>query len=203
MSPPTVSCITPWPRPPSAWAHWHTAGLRLYASMHFPLWAFLQRHCARSGRMRNRSCWLHHIGPPGPGFQNSCSSWQPLPGAFLFFQRLGTFSTGVQITGRGRPNWFPTGGGRHYHSGQALSTRRAFALKWSLFTIWCSSRREDPRRCTIGVVFSFLQGRLERRLSPSTLKVYVAAIAAHHDADAVYGRSHRQVPEGCQKVKSS
>ncbi len=28
----------------------------------------------------------------------------------------------------------------------------------------------------------FLQDGLERRLSPSTLKVYVAAIAAHHDA---------------------
>ncbi len=41
--------------------------------------------------------------------------------------------------------------------------------------------------CTIGVVLSFLQERLERRLSPSTLKVYVAAIAAHHDA--VDGRS--------------
>ncbi len=33
----------------------------------------------------------------------------------------------------------------------------------------------------------FLQEGLERRLSPSTLKVYVAAIAAHHDA--VDGRS--------------
>jgi hypothetical protein len=30
-------------------------------------------------------------------------------------------------------------------------------------------------------VLVFLQERLERRLSPSTLKVYVAAIAAHHD----------------------
>ncbi len=45
-----------------------------------------------------------------------------------------------------------------------------------------SSRREDPRRCTIEVVPSFLQERLERRLSPSTLKVYVTAITAHHDA---------------------
>ncbi len=36
-------------------------------------------------------------------------------------------------------------------------------------------------------MLSFLQERLERRLSPSTLKVYVAAIAAHHDA--VDGRS--------------
>ncbi len=36
-------------------------------------------------------------------------------------------------------------------------------------------------------MLSFLQERLEHRLSPSTLKVYVAAIAAHHDA--VDGRS--------------
>ncbi len=70
---------------------------------------------------------------------------------------------------------------------RAPSTRQTYALKWSLFVTWCSSCREDPRRCTIGVVLSFLQERLERRLSPSTLKVYVAAIVAHHDA--VDGRS--------------
>ncbi len=70
---------------------------------------------------------------------------------------------------------------------RAPSTRQTYALKWSLFATWCFSRREDPRRGTIGVVLSFLQERLERRLSPSTLKVYVAAIAAHHDA--VDGRS--------------
>ncbi len=70
---------------------------------------------------------------------------------------------------------------------RAPSTRQTYALKWSLFATWCSSRREDPRRCTIGVVLSFLQERLELSLSPSTLKVYVAAIAAHHDA--VDGRS--------------
>ncbi len=65
---------------------------------------------------------------------------------------------------------------------RAPSTRQTYALKWSLFATWCSSHREDPRRCTIGVVLSFLQERLERGLSPSTLKVYVAAIAAHQDA---------------------
>ncbi len=70
---------------------------------------------------------------------------------------------------------------------RAPSTRQAYALKWSLFANWCSYRREDPQRCTIRVVLSFLQERLERRLSPSTLKVYVAAITAHHDA--VDGRS--------------
>ncbi len=72
-------------------------------------------------------------------------------------------------------------------SARALSTRQAYRLKWNLFVDWCSPRREDPRRCPIAVVLSFLQDGLERRLSPSTLKVYVAAIAAHHDA--VNGKS--------------
>ncbi len=67
-------------------------------------------------------------------------------------------------------------------SARAPSTRQdAYALKWNLFVEWCSSHREDPRRCPIRVVLSFLQQGLERRLSPSTLKVYVAAIAANHD----------------------
>ncbi len=66
-------------------------------------------------------------------------------------------------------------------SARAPSTRHAYALKWNLFIEWCSSHREDPRRCPIRVVLSFLQQGLERRLSPSTLKVYVAAIAANHD----------------------
>ncbi len=63
-------------------------------------------------------------------------------------------------------------------SARAPSTRRAYALKWNLFVKWCSSCREDPRRCSIGVVLSFLQQGLERRLSPSTLKVHAAAISA-------------------------
>ncbi len=66
-------------------------------------------------------------------------------------------------------------------SAKAPSTRHAYALNWNLFVEWCSSHREDPRRCPIRVVLSFLQRGLERRLSPSTLKVYVAAIAANHD----------------------
>ncbi len=68
---------------------------------------------------------------------------------------------------------------------RAPSTRHAYALKWNLFVEWCSSHREDPRRCPIRVVLSFLQQGLERRLSPSTLKVYVAAIAANAKHDWV------------------
>ncbi len=44
---------------------------------------------------------------------------------------------------------------------RAPSTRQTYALKLSLFANWCSSRREDPRRCTIVVVLSFLLERLE------------------------------------------
>ncbi|KAL0153621.1 hypothetical protein M9458_051101, partial [Cirrhinus mrigala] len=31
---------------------------------------------------------------------------------------------------------------------RATSTRQAYALKWGLFADWCSSRREDPQRCS-------------------------------------------------------
>ncbi len=73
-------------------------------------------------------------------------------------------------------------------SARAPSTRHSYRLKWNLFVDWCSPHREDPCRCLIAVVLSAtLQYGLERRLSPSTLKVYVAAIAAHHDA--VNGKS--------------
>ncbi|KAI2667192.1 ORF V: Enzymatic polyprotein [Labeo rohita] len=65
---------------------------------------------------------------------------------------------------------------------RAPSTRQAYALRWGLFVDWCSSHGEDPQRCPIAVVLSFLQEKVERRLSRSTLKVYVAAIAAYHDA---------------------
>ncbi len=42
-------------------------------------------------------------------------------------------------------------------SARAPSTRNAYALKWNLFIEWCSSHREDPRKCPIRVVLSFLQ----------------------------------------------
>ncbi len=58
-------------------------------------------------------------------------------------------------------------------SERAPSTRQVYALKWKLFVEWCSSHREDPRRCYIRAVLSFLQQGLGHRLSPSTLKVYV------------------------------
>ncbi len=162
-------------------------------SMHFPQWAFSHRHCARSGRKRSRSSSWRHTGPPGLGSQSWCSLWQPLPGRFLwgriYWLRDGApYGTRVQTSGNfmsGRDaevlGDLPQEVVDTITSARAPSTRHAYALKWNLFVEWCSSHREDPRRCPIRVVLSFLPQGFEQRLSPSTLKVYVAAITANHD----------------------
>ncbi|KAI2663570.1 Transposon Ty3-I Gag-Pol polyprotein [Labeo rohita] len=98
--------------------------------------------------------------------------WHPRP-------ICGTCTSG-SWTGRVRPLRPFTGRDSFYHSVQSP------LYKADLCAEMGSVRRlvswEDPQRCTIAVVLSFLQEKLERRLSPSTLKVYVAAIAAYHDA---------------------
>lgn len=63
---------------------------------------------------------------------------------------------------------------------RAPSTRRLYASKWSVFSTWCSDHGESPTSCDVSVILSFLQELLEKGRSPSTLKVYVATIAASH-----------------------
>ncbi|KAI2651221.1 hypothetical protein H4Q32_019259 [Labeo rohita] len=63
---------------------------------------------------------------------------------------------------------------------RAPSTRRLYALKWSVFSAWCSTRGKDPASCDISVILSFLQELLDKGRSPFTLKFYVAAITASH-----------------------
>ncbi len=58
----------------------------------------------RSERKRSRSCSWHHTGLPGLGSQSWCSSWQPLPGRFLwgriYWLRDGApYGTRVQTSG--------------------------------------------------------------------------------------------------------
>ncbi len=60
---------------------------------------------------------------------------------------------------------------------KAPSTKKLYALKWKVFTSWCSDRQLDPVNCPVGTV---LQDRFTAGLTPSTLKVYVAAISAYH-----------------------
>ncbi len=63
---------------------------------------------------------------------------------------------------------------------RAPSTRRLYALKWSVFSAWCLNRGENPSTSELAVVLSFLQELLDKGCSHSTLKVFVAAIAAFH-----------------------
>ncbi len=66
------------------------------------------------------------------------------------------------------PGWLPPEVVNTIISARAPSTRHAYRLKWNLYI--------DQGRDLL------FQDGLERRLSPATLKVYVAAIAAQHDA---------------------
>ncbi|XDV29293.1 hypothetical protein PO909_032430 [Leuciscus waleckii] len=61
---------------------------------------------------------------------------------------------------------------------RAPSTRRLYSSKWSVFSGWCTARGVSPTNCGVTEVLSFLQELLDGGRAPSTLKVYVAAIAA-------------------------
>ncbi len=63
---------------------------------------------------------------------------------------------------------------------RAPSTRKLHDLKWRLFTSWCGDHQFDPVNCPVGTVLEFLQARFSAGLTHSTLRVYVAAIAAYH-----------------------
>lgn len=48
------------------------------------------------------------------------------------------------------------------------------------FDNWCQGRGLDPVRCPVASILEFLQGLFDQGRSPSTLKVYVAAISCWH-----------------------
>ena len=63
-------------------------------------------------------------------------------------------------------------------SARALSTRRLYGAKWSVFTVWCEARALDPGDCSLQWVLRFLQHMFGLGRSPSTLKGYVSAISS-------------------------
>ncbi len=56
---------------------------------------------------------------------------------------------------------------------RAPSTRRLYALKWSIFSAWCQVRDLDQVTSDVSVILSFLQEMLDKQR-------YTAAIAAFH-----------------------
>ncbi len=52
------------------------------------------------------------------------------------------------------------------------------AKRESVFESWCLTRAIDPVNCPVGPVLEFLQERMTAGVAATTLRVYVAAIAA-------------------------
>ncbi len=65
-------------------------------------------------------------------------------------------------------------------SAKAPATRKLYSSKWGVFESWCLARAIN---CPVGPVLEFLQERLTAGAAATTLRVYVAAIAAWRELD--------------------
>ncbi len=78
-------------------------------------------------------------------------------------------------------------------SARAPATRKLYSSKWGVFESWCLTRAIDPVKCPVGPVLEFLQERLTAGAAATTLRVYVAAIAAQRELDEIPLGRHRLV----------
>ncbi len=78
-------------------------------------------------------------------------------------------------------------------SARAPATRKLYSSKWGVFESWCLTRAIDPVNCPVGPVLKFLQERLTAGAAATTLRVYVAAIAARRELDEIPLGRHRMV----------
>ncbi len=78
-------------------------------------------------------------------------------------------------------------------SARAPATRKLYSSKWRVFESWCLARAIDPVNCPVGPVLEFLQERLTTGAAATTLRVYVAAIAARRELDEVSLGRHQMV----------
>ncbi len=78
-------------------------------------------------------------------------------------------------------------------SARAPATKKLYSSKWGVFESWCLTRAIDPVNCPVGPVLEFLQERLTAGAAATTLRVYVAAIAARRELDEIPLGRHRLV----------
>ncbi len=78
-------------------------------------------------------------------------------------------------------------------SARAPATRKLYSSKWGVFESWCLARAIDPVNCPVGPVLEFLQERLTAGAAATTLRVYVAAIAARRELDEIPQGRHQMV----------
>ncbi len=75
-------------------------------------------------------------------------------------------------------------------SARVLSTRKLYSSKWRVFKFWCLANAVDPVNCPVGPVLEFLQHKFSTGAAATTMRVYVAAIAARRDSyDVPLGRN--------------
>ncbi len=78
-------------------------------------------------------------------------------------------------------------------SARAPATRKLYSSKWGVFESWCLACAINPVNCPVGPVLEFLQERLTAGAASTTLRVYVAAIAARRELDEIPLGRHRIV----------
>ncbi len=160
--------------------------------MHFPRSPCFHRSSGVSENRVTRWYWWPPCGGTNLGCQSWLSYWQQPPGpcpwdGISFLRRTEQYGTldpscGLSTFGRSTgAYWPPRASVNTISEARAPSTRRLYALKWSVFSTWCLNRGENPSTSELAVVLSFLQELLDKGRSHSTLKVFVAAIAAFHD----------------------
>ncbi len=86
-------------------------------------------------------------------------------------------------------------------SARAPATRKLYSSKWGVFESWCLTRAIDPVNCPVGPVLEFLQERLTAGAAATTLRVYVAAIAAQRELDEIPLGRHRMVSAFMRRVR--
>ncbi len=85
-------------------------------------------------------------------------------------------------------------------SARAPATRKLYSSKWGVFELWCLTRAIDPVNCPVGPVLEFLQERLTAGAAATTLRVYVAAIAARRELDEIPLGSRGLLPDPNPRV---
>ncbi len=78
-------------------------------------------------------------------------------------------------------------------SARAPATRKLYSFKWRVFESWCLAHAVDPANYPIGPVLEFLQEKLVTGAAATTLRFYVAAIAARRELDEIPPGRHRMV----------
>ncbi len=135
----------------------------------------------RSGYVISEQCPLKGVDAPSAGGSEDLEDlWQ---GRSRPFHRNNmaplTRAVGsLHLASQREPTGLPERVLNSISEARAPSTRRLYALKWSVFSTWCLNRGENPSTSELAVVLSFLQELLDKGRSHSTLKVFVAAFQA-------------------------